>query len=121
MDSFKITLRYFGLFILTIFLSFLFAEKNGDTYRFFFPHPEFWVDPSWVSGFFLDYSFFLPFFFVFGGGKGKYKWLTGFFIPSVILLFGSKDVWLFILLAFAGWALGWGILKLWTAFFKTKA
>ncbi len=73
-----------------------------------------------LDGIVLNYTFFLSFFFTLGGDKFKYWAMIPFYIPILLLEYfiGFFQFWLFLILALAGWVLGWGILRVWEMFAK---
>ena len=72
--------------------------------------------------FFLTYSFVLTLIFTIFGGNHKHWW-TGCLLIPVLIVFGYLDlnkIYLPLLLAFLGWLLGWGILKVKQSLQKNK-
>ena len=122
-------LKNIGLLILSLAVPYFFSENFLSLYQYFWP-------PQSTDGFFAAYSaladvmigFFIGFIFspivLFTalGDNQKYWWTGILLLPAVwfVVKFDLAHWWFYVLLAFAGWLIGFGINRLWSNLRRQK-
>ncbi len=106
-------LKNIALILVCTLLSYFSAVWFGDVYEKITMDSGSYVDVRFFSGFPLSYIFFLPLLFTAFGNKHKYWWIGLLSIPALAFefYFDLSHIYIPIILALLGWAIGFGISK----------
>lgn len=117
-DDVKLLIKNLAILLIVLFISSYFSVTATNLYDKFLNSGSSFVNLDALVGFPLAYIFLLTLLFTAFGGTKKYWWVGILLIPAVVfeVYFDIAHIYFPILLALAGWLLGFLVRKLSTRF-----